>query len=654
MKHVLFVLLFIAAICFSSMQKNDKPKRLTAAINAISNLYDQHVHSLDSFLKVYPNYFYDSSYPVRQKKYEELAYYFKKSAGMMIYFAPDLYYKKLVSPFQFEKSDRKGFFGFIPNHWLFTGPIGNETDSVLLSQYKREDTLSQIAFIVDATAKFRHTFQEINSRPHFADMDASTLFDVLRIEIFRISMLDIANSDFIIAEAAMPSLSGSVDSWLLYAGELFKQLPAERADLRSRWISLSTHTQGFLRSNKSFNDFDRLYFIRNCLIPLSQLLNDVQQELRVPLKQKWAAIQPGALHAYDKNVFNSDYFAPGPDAYYSSEKAKLGELLFFDPILSDNNQRACASCHKPNMAFTDGLVKATSFEREKILARNSPTVINSGFQKKAFWDQRASSLEDQLDSVVNNPDELHSSFDNVIDKINSSPEYVQLFHKAFPKTKKTGITRQDVKHAIGVYERTVNGLNSRFDQYMRGDVTKMSREEINGFNLYMGKARCGTCHFAPLFNGALPPFYEITDHHSLGVPVKDTMEVFKIDPDTGMSKLDGNSFTKFSFKTPTVRNSALTAPYMHNGVYKTLEQVIEFYNHAGGNKFRKDFKPDMKGLPFLTLIPIELNLTDSEKKDLVSFIHALNDTSAARTPVRLPELKGKYASQNKRIIGGEY
>jgi cytochrome c peroxidase len=654
MKHLLFVMLLIAAICFSSMKITNEKNKLAPAISAISLQYEQHMASLDSFLKVYPDYFYDSSHAVRQQKYEELAYYFKRAAGLMIYFEPDLYYKKLISPFQFEKSEREGFFSFIPNHWLFTGPIGNESDSVLIKEFKRDDSLSQVAFIVDATTKFRNTFQEMEYRSHFSNMDASGLFDALRVEIFRISMLDIANSDFIIEEAGIPSLKGSVDSWLSYSGELFKQLPSSQQALYGNWMRLSAQTRDFLRENRSYNNFDRMYFIRNCLIPLSQLLNDVQVVLKVPFKQKWSAIRSDAKHVYDKNVFNPDFFAPVPDAYYSTAKAKLGELLFFDPILSDNNQRACASCHKPNMAFTDGLVKATAFEREKDLSRNSPTVINSGFQKKTFWDQRASSLEDQLDSVVNNPDELHSSFEHVIDRINSSPEYVELFHKAFSKTKKNGIKREDVKNAIGVYERTVNGLNSRFDQYMRGDVTKLTQQEINGFNVYMGKARCSTCHFAPLFNGALPPFYDITDHHSIGVPVKDTMEKFKIDPDEGLYKLTGNTFTKFSFKTPTVRNSALTAPYMHNGVYKTLEQVIEFYDHAGGNKFRKDFKPDMTGLPFLTLIPIELKLTETEKKDLVAFIHALDDTSAARTPKRLPELKGKYAGLNKRLVGGEY
>ena len=518
MKQLFILLVLVSLISFSTVTIKPDDNKLSPAISVISVLFDRNLTSVDSFFKMYPQFFYDSSYAVRQRKYEEMAYYFKRAAGLMIYFEPELYYKRLLSPFQFEKKERKGFFSFIPDHWLFTGPIGNEKDSVLIKEYKKEDSLAQIAFIRDATAKFREVFREFRDRKHFENLDAPGLFDALRIELFRISVLDVANSDLIIEEAGLPSLKGSVESWLLYAHELVKQLPSSKSSLNARWISLSGLTEQMLRDAKSYNDFNRMVFTRNCLIPLGQLLSEVQVALDVPFKEKWSAIRPGMKHAYDLNVLNPDFFAPSADAYYSANKAKLGELLFFDPILSDNNQRACASCHKPNLAFTDGLVKSIAFERVNDLARNSPTVINAGFQKKAFWDQRASSLEDQLDSVINNPDELHSSFEHVIDKINSSPEYLELFNNAFEKTKKDGVSRNDVKNAIGVYERTVNGLNSRFDQYMRGDATKLSKEEISGFNIYMGKARCGTCHFAPLFNGALPPFYEITDHHSIGVP----------------------------------------------------------------------------------------------------------------------------------------
>ena len=243
----------------------------------------------------------------------------------------------------------------------------------------------------------------------------------------------------------------------------------------------------------------------------------------------------------------------------------------------------------------------------------------------------------------------------MIDRLNASPEYVRLFQSAFPNTKKTGITRAYVKYAIGVYERTLTGLNSRFDQYMQGDTGKLSEEEINGFNVYMGKAKCGVCHFAPLFNGSLPPFYDVSDNHSIGVPVRDSMTKYAIDPDLGLMKKNFDGYARFSFKTPTIRNIALTSPYMHNGLFKTLEQVVDFYDHAAGHKFTKDMRPDMAGLPFFTILPVELKLTDTEKKDLVSFLKTLSDTSAsAKVPVKLPRFNPPYAKLNARTMGGAY
>jgi cytochrome c peroxidase len=652
-KMILFVVLamLMAGILTSYTEKRTT---LSRAVTRIGELYIRRVASLDSFLQAYPQYFYDSSFDVRERKYEELSHYFKQAAGFIIYFEPDLYYKKLVGPFQFQPNSKKGFFGVLSDAWLFQGPIGNESDSSLKKDYTKEDSLSQRDFINQATAAYRQVLQDCHYADHVKGMNESVLFDALRTEIFRISTIDIANSDFIIDEAGMPSLNGSLDSWLLFTGELVRSLPPAQMALQKQWANLYTGTKAYLVANKDYRSFNRMYFTKKYLIPLSQFLNDMQVAFKVPFLKKMAALRSDAKHVYDKNIFNANYFAPDEQAYYSAEKAKLGELLFFDPILSDNNKRACASCHNPELAFTDGKRKSTSFDLD-ILPRNSPTVINAGFQKKLFWDMRAASLEDQLDSVVNNVAEMHSSFNGVIGKVNASPEYTALFNKAFPDTKRTGITREHVKYAIGVYERALTGLNSRFDQYMRGDAAKLSNNEINGFNLFMGKAKCGVCHTAPLFNGALPPFYDITDHHSLGVPLRDTMQKYVVDPDLGVMKINGSPFTRFSFKTPTVRNAALTAPYMHNGVYKTLEQVVDFYDHAAGNKFAKDMKPDMTGLPFFTVLPIPLNLTDTEKKELVAFIKTLTDTgTASGKPTRLPRFNAPYASLNSRTIGGDY
>jgi cytochrome c peroxidase len=474
------------------------------------------------------------------------------------------------------------------------------------------------------------------------------------MEIFRISTIDLANSDFIIDEAALPSLNGSLDSWLLFTGELVEALPDRDDGNRTQWTVLRSGIKSYLAANKGYGSFNRMYFLRDYLIPVSRFLNHLQVALQVPFIRKQRAIRSDAMDIYDKDVFKNDYFSPDSGGYYTPEKAVLGELLFFDPILSGNNKRACASCHKPALGFTDARPRSISFSLQQ-LPRNSPTVINSGLQKKEFWDLRASSLEDQLDSVINNKEELHSSFGALIDRLNSSPEYVRLFRSAFPETRAKGITREAVKNAIAVYERTLTGLNSRFDQYLQGDTSVLDPQEVHGFNLFMGKAKCGVCHMAPLFNGALPPFYDISDHHSLGVPVRDTMDKYIVDPDLGLMKINGDSFARFSFKVPTLRNIALTAPYMHNGVYKTLEQVVDFYDRAAGNQFSRDMRPDMTGLPFFTILPVQLHLTDVEKKDLVAFLNTLTDTSAvSKVPHRLPAIIAAYAGLNSRTIGGDY
>lgn len=631
-----------------------KDNALKDASDTIKSLYLQRTKSLDSFLQAYPRYFYDSAYPVREHKYEQLCYYFKRAACFLSYFEPDLYTNELVGPFHFSKNAKKRFFQGITEAWLFQGPIGNETDSALVKDFSKQDSLDQIDFIASATASYREVLRRSHYHDHITGMSLPILFDALRKELFRISVIDLGNSDFIIDQAALPSLNGSIDSWLCYTAELAKALPPSANSLAFQFTGLSNGARQFLAGAQDEQTFDRMVFTRKYLIPLGQTLTQLQTSLGIPFARQPSAIRSDAASLYEKNVFNPDYFAPESNGAYSPEKAALGELLFFDPILSDNNRRACASCHKPNKAFTDGNTKSVSFGFGE-LPRNSPTVINAGFQKKLFWDLRAASLEDQLDSVVNNPEEMHSSFRGVIAKINASPEYTAAFHKAFPETKTSDISRQQIKIAIAVYERTLTGLNSRFDQYMQGSDGALTRAEIDGFNVFMGKGKCGTCHFAPLFNGSMPPFFDISDHHSLGVPIRDTMTKYKIDPDPGFMKINGDPYEQFSFKVPTIRNATLTAPYMHNGVYRTLDQVVDFYDKAAGMQFSRDMGPDVTGIPFFTILPIQLKLTNAEKADLIAFIGALTDTSAAASvPRHLPAFNAPFAKLNARAIGGDY
>jgi cytochrome c peroxidase len=644
---VSFLTVLITMVLISGKAKdNDKSK----AVLLIGTIYQQEMKRLDSLLEQYPKYFYDSNYSSRRNVFDDLTCQVKRVEALFTYYHPNLAAETFFAPPQFQKRD---FGPPFPDNWVIVGPFGIEPDSILQKTSTADSLLSR-KFIERAVTNFRKVISSCQYGKEVETMNEEEIFDALRLQMIRLTTIGISNADFAIDETTITALESSFQAWGDLVMVFSDQLPATQSSLKKNIEKTLTEGKGFFKRQPTFKDFDRVEFLTNYLIPLSNHLAELQNALGIKSLNTFTALRPGARHVYEADAFNVDFFAPGKEAAYSPAKAALGKLLFFDPILSDNNKRACASCHKPEMAFTDGNVKSLNFDMGD-LARNAPTVINSAFQKSQFWDLRATSLEDQLDSVINNADELHSSFERVIDRINSSTEYRQLFTAAFPETKKTGIQRKHVKIAIATYERMLTGLNSRFDQYIRGDRSKLNEAEVNGLNLFLGKAKCATCHYAPLFAAALPPYFEFTDHRSIGVPLKDTMIKYQVDPDTGASKPFNNSFFHFSFKIPTVRNVELTAPYMHNGVFKSLEQVVDFYNDAGGIKFIKDMRPGMKGLPFFMILPQKLDLTDKEKADLVLFMKSLTDTTASRNiPQRLPKLGGKYEKISERKIGGEY
>jgi cytochrome c peroxidase len=194
--------------------------------------------------------------------------------------------------------------------------------------------------------------------------------------------------------------------------------------------------------------------------------------------------------------------------------------------------------------------------------------------------------------------------------------YKHLFKKAFPKAPRA-VNDYNLRNAIGSYIRSLTSLNSSFDQHIRGNTNKLTASEVNGFNLFMGKAKCATCHFMPLFNGTVPPDFRTIETEVIGVPALAGKK--GIDSDKGKYELRKLPLYKYAFRTPTVRNIALTAPYMHNGVFKTLEQVVDFYNKGGGLSAGAD-------LPNLTLPFDKLNLTLAEEKDVVAFLKTLTDT----------------------------
>ncbi|MGF2414675.1 MAG: cytochrome-c peroxidase, partial [Ferruginibacter sp.] len=276
-----------------------------------------------------------------------------------------------------------------------------------------------------------------------------------------------------------------------------------------------------------------------------------------------------------------------------------------------------ATCHNPAKAFTDGLVASVAIDGHTSLPRNAPTLWNTALQRNLFLDNRSFSLEDQVMQVLNNAKEMHGSAQKAAEKILLQKEYATLYAKAYPVANKSDAA-QNICNAIACYERTLIALNSKFDKHMRGQAS-LNKDEINGFNLFMGKAKCGTCHFMPLFSGAKPPRYYYTETEVIGVPDKNVTVNNKLDEDEGRFAVTGLPVHKYAFKTSSLRNITLTAPYMHNGVFKTLNQVINFYNNGGGKGLK--IAPENQTLPF-----DKLNLTATEKQHIISFLKALTDT----------------------------
>ena len=403
----------------------------------------------------------------------------------------------------------------------------------------------------------------------------------------------------------------------------------------------------FFAKISSPDDIDFLKCFREIYIPLSKAVSDLRTGFTEKNYYPPSALNLGAKSIFQTDAFNRFFYNPrGTDPDFSREAAALGKALFFDPILSENNKRACASCHQPGRAFTDGAKTSSGFLEGEMLTRNAPTLINAALQRNYFFDMRADHLEGQVGHVLTNKNEMKSSFESVVKKLNTSPEYVSWFRRAFAGKEDTVISKTSIENAISEYERTLISLNSKFDRNIRGEENSFTREEKSGFNVFMNKGRCATCHYLPLFSGVVPPFYTRSEFEIIGTPETSDLRHPVQDPDKGRGGLYGTEIFMKAFKTPTLRNISLTMPYMHNGAFETLDQVVEFYNRGGGMGIGLD-------IPNQTLSSDSLMLTEKEKKSLVAFLFTLSDTTGMTSqPLRLPVLQD--SALNNRMIGGVY
>lgn len=435
-------------------------------------------------------------------------------------------------------------------------------------------------------------------------------FDALRQQVFRISSLGIAGFDTPVSGKFLEEIPVSFKS----LESVLNQISTEKSKNSLQKIKTEIAASNkILSQNKDKNTFDYLDFISNHLNKISTLLLDFRKEENIPVVEVKTALSKNAALFYSKEAFDVNAFVPGKEYEISPEKIKVGKQLFNDKILSNNNTRSCASCHNAEKAFTDGLEKSMSLENAK-LHRNTPSLNYSAFQHGQFWDMRKDDLEGQSSDVITNKEEMHGDLKTIILKINQNKNYQSAFAKIF-KTNK--IEEWQLQNLLASYIRSLATFNSDFDDYMRGNKNALTTQQKKGFNLFMGKAQCAICHFVPLFNGTVPPNYKKTEQEVLGVAENASNK--KLDSDLGRGKFHETvAFLQNSFKTPTLRNISKTAPYMHNGGYKTLQEVMEFYNQGGGKGFGLKVENQ-------TLSDAKLNLSQSEIDDIIEFLNALND-----------------------------
>jgi cytochrome c peroxidase len=297
---------------------------------------------------------------------------------------------------------------------------------------------------------------------------------------------------------------------------------------------------------------------------------------------------------------------PATNLNYAA-KVELGKQLFFDGRLSKNNQVPCAACHLPATGFADARQVSIGVEGA-IGDRQAPTILNTAYNPLQFWDGRVGSLEEQVLGPIQEEDEMAETIENIVKKIGRSKGYQQQFREVFG----TGVNMQGIAEAIAAYERTIVSTNSVFDKYVSGDKKAMDEAAVRGMALFKGKARCILCHNGPNFTD--------NQFHNLGVP-----QVGSRKEDLGRYDVTRTERDKGAFKTPTLRSITETAPYMHDGVFKTLEEVVDFLDQGGGQN------------PNLSQMVKSLGLTQQEKADLVMFLKALTGEPIKFEMPKLPK-----------------
>ncbi|ATN04464.1 cytochrome C peroxidase [Chryseobacterium indologenes] len=598
-KYPILLFLYCAAALFIlSYCKNEKPQVVYEDLGSVkkeilnnNSVFEKQINELIGLVSK------DADEKALQQKFQDLRKTYKKMEWAVEYFLP--HSARFINGAALPEIE-------MDEHTEIE-PEGLQVLEEMFYPYEKQNKEEVIRFLrklINKSNTIATNFQVIT-------VSKNQAFDAVRQEVFRISSLGISGFDTPVSGTFLEEIPYSLSG----VQHTLEQISTQQSKDKSLQAIISeiSSANAFLKKNTDKNTFDYVNFIPDHLNKITALLQEFKKQEQIQDVEVTTALNKNAATFFSKNAFNPNAFTPGEEFAYSDEKARLGHQLFNDKILSNNNNRSCATCHIPEKAFTDGLARSMSLENAE-LARNAPSLNYAGFQHGQFWDMRKDDLEGQSSDVISNKEEMHGDLNVILAKINQDKKYKEAFQKIY-QTQKTEVWQ--LQNVLASYIRSLPTFNSNFDDYMRGNKSAMTESQKRGFNLFVGKAQCAICHFLPLFNGTVPPTFKKTEQEVLGVAVKGDNRIFDRDPGRGKFH-ETVAILQHSFKTPTLRNINKTAPYMHNGGYRTLKEVMNFYNKGGGKGF--GFAVENQ-----TLSDTPLQLTDKEIDDIIDFMKALDD-----------------------------
>ena len=479
------------------------------------------------------------------------------------------------------------------------------------------------------------------------EIEPGRLIETIKSGLVRVFTLGVTGFDTPGSGNAIAEAQVSMQSMLDYF-KLLKSLIEERGEGNYNAI-VATFEEGIGQlQNGTFDSFDRLHFLKACINPLYDQLGQFEEINGLnEIRYKNHGQDYSKRNLFDPGFLDSKYYQEFSYQPLNNPRSiRLGKTLFYDPILSKNLNMSCSSCHDPNKAFADGLPKSKTNVQDVFTQRNSPGLIDVTYSKRYFHDLRTSNLERQISHVFENEEEFNMSFRAVVDRLNESRKYRKMFSEAYGGIANVRVVNQrSISNALAAYVNSLVSFDSEFDKYVTNVSEEYPEEAKRGFNIFMGKGACGTCHFPPAFNGTVPPFYIDSESEVLGVTLGlDTLNP-QLDPDLGRysngKRWERRPHFKHSFKTPGLRNVELTGPYMHNGSFNSLEEVMEFYNRGGGAGMGLNINNQ-------TLSSDPLGLNKQEIDDVIAFLKTLTDTSGTHPgKVRLPLIDNNPAWNNR-------